>query len=65
MPADPGTGESFYRRASEPAIAGQPPLPVDFGRIAEAAQATGAIEVLGPAAVLVLTATPHPMRAAR
>ena len=44
----PGTGESFYRRASEPAIAGQPPLPVDFGRIAEAAQATGAIEVLGP-----------------
>ncbi len=44
----PGTGESFYRRASEPAIAGQPPVPVDLGRIAEAAQATGAIEVLGP-----------------
>ena len=44
----PGTGEPFYRRASEPAIAGQPPVPMDFGRIAEAAQATGAIEVLGP-----------------
>jgi quercetin dioxygenase-like cupin family protein len=44
----PGTGEPFYRKASEPAISGQPPLPVDFARIAEAAKQTGAIEILGP-----------------
>jgi quercetin dioxygenase-like cupin family protein len=43
----PGGGEAFYRRASEPAGAGQPPLP-DFERVREAATATGAIEILGP-----------------
>jgi quercetin dioxygenase-like cupin family protein len=44
----PGSGEAFYRQASEPAVSGQPPLPVDFARIAEAAKQTGAIEILGP-----------------
>jgi quercetin dioxygenase-like cupin family protein len=44
----PGSGEAFYRQASEPAISGQPPLPVDLARIAEAANQTGAIEILGP-----------------
>ena len=48
VPADPGSGEAFYRQASEPAIAGQPPLPVDFARVMAAAQQTGAIEILGP-----------------
>jgi hypothetical protein len=45
---NPGSGEAFYRQASEPAISGEPPLPVDFARIAEAAKQTGAIEILGP-----------------
>jgi quercetin dioxygenase-like cupin family protein len=44
----PGTGEAFYRQASEPAISGQPPLPIDFKRVAEAANHTKAIEILGP-----------------
>ena len=44
----PGSGEAFYRHASEPAVAGQAPLPVDFARVATAAQQTGAIEILGP-----------------
>ncbi len=47
-PADPGTGEAFYRIASEPAPPGSEPLPVDFDRIRAAAQETGAIEILGP-----------------
>src|ERR1700709_1539532 len=38
----PGT-----RAACESAIAGQPPMPVDFKRVAEAANHTGAIEILG------------------
>lgn len=44
----PGSGEDFYRLASEPAIDGAPPTPVDFGRIRAAAAQTGAIEILGP-----------------
>ena len=39
----PGSGEAFYRLASESA-----PTPVDFDRIRAAAMATGAIEILGP-----------------
>ena len=41
---DPGCGEAFYRHASEAA----PPAASDFGRVRAAAEATGAIEVLGP-----------------
>lgn len=44
----PGTGEPFYRRASDPAAPDVPPGPTDFGRVQEAAAATGAIEILGP-----------------
>jgi quercetin dioxygenase-like cupin family protein len=44
----PGSGESFFRIASEPAPAGSPPPPVDFGRIHAAANQTGAVEILGP-----------------
>jgi quercetin dioxygenase-like cupin family protein len=44
----PGTDEAFYRLASEPAPEGTQPIPVDFDRIREAAQQTGAIEILGP-----------------
>jgi quercetin dioxygenase-like cupin family protein len=44
----PGDGEEFYRRASEPVLVGVPPAPLDFARVAEAAAATGAIELLGP-----------------
>ena len=44
----PGTDEAFYRLASEPAPQGSQPIPVDFGRIREAALQTGAIEILGP-----------------
>ena len=44
----PGTGESFFRIASEPAPPGSEPVPVDFDRIRDAAMQTGAIEILGP-----------------
>ena len=44
----PGNGEEFYRRASEPVLVGVPAAPLDFGRVAEAAAVTGAIELLGP-----------------
>lgn len=44
----PGGGEDFYRTASEPALAGEPALPVDFDRIKEAAIATGSMRVVGP-----------------
>src|SRR5690242_20501525 len=38
----PGRGEDFFRMASEPAPPGSSPVPVDFDRIREAAEATGA-----------------------
>ena len=44
----PGSGEAFFRLASEPVVDGQPAAPVDFGRIRDAALQTGAIEILGP-----------------
>lgn len=44
----PGQGEEFFRSASEPAPEGSSPIPVDFGRIGAAAQATGAIQIIGP-----------------
>ena len=40
---NPAAGEAFYWHASEPG-----PTPVDFDRIRAAAEATGAIEILGP-----------------
>lgn len=42
----PGSGEAFYRRASEPSSGSDGR--VDFGRIRAAAEATGATVVLGP-----------------
>lgn len=44
----PGSGEAFFRHASEPAPEGSQPVPVDFERIHAAASETGAIEILGP-----------------
>ena len=44
----PGTDESFYRLASEPAPEGSEPPPVDFDRVRQAALETGAIQILGP-----------------
>ncbi len=44
----PGSGEAFYREASEPVAAGQSAPPVDFDRVRAAAASTGAIELLGP-----------------
>ena len=44
----PGGGESFYRTASEPVVAGEPALPVDFDRIRQAAVATGSMAIVGP-----------------
>ena len=44
----PGGGEDFYRTASEPVVEGEPPLPVDFERIKQAAVATGTMRVVGP-----------------
>lgn len=42
----PGTGQPFYRNASEPA--GEADGLVDFAKIGAAARETGATEVLGP-----------------
>jgi quercetin dioxygenase-like cupin family protein len=44
----PGGGEQFYRHASEPAVADAPPLEVDFGQVAAAAQETGTMRMVGP-----------------
>ena len=44
----PGGGEDFYRTASEPAIPGEPALPVDFDRIRHAAASTGSMTIVGP-----------------
>jgi quercetin dioxygenase-like cupin family protein len=44
----PGGGEGFYRSASEPAVAGEPALPVDFDRIRQAAETTGTMRIVGP-----------------
>ena len=44
----PGSGETFYRRASLPVGASGKDRPVDFGKIAEAAKETGATVILGP-----------------
>ena len=44
----PGSGEVFYRQASEPATPGDSAPAVDFGRVRAAAASTGAIEILGP-----------------
>jgi mannose-6-phosphate isomerase-like protein (cupin superfamily) len=45
----PGTAESFYRGASEPARAETDPSgPVDFRRVSEAAERSGGMKVLGP-----------------
>ena len=44
----PGSGESFYRNASEPTTQDDPSGPVDFERVRESATQTRAIEILGP-----------------
>ena len=44
----PGSGEDFYRTASELAIPGNPALPVDFDRIQQAAASTGSMTIVGP-----------------
>ncbi|MDQ1542739.1 MAG: hypothetical protein QOK08_377 [Actinomycetota bacterium] len=44
----PGGGEEFYRLASTPAVEGQRQPPVDFDRVRQAADETGAIVLLGP-----------------
>lgn len=44
----PGSDEAFYRMASEPALPGSVPIPLDFDRVREAAQRTGAIDIVGP-----------------
>lgn len=47
----PGSAESFYRDASEPAsVDTDPSGPVDFGRVREAAERSSGMEVLGPPA---------------
>lgn len=42
----PGSGEAFYRIASDPIGTGD--HTIDFARVAAAAEQTGAIEILGP-----------------
>jgi mannose-6-phosphate isomerase-like protein (cupin superfamily) len=44
----PGSAESFYRAASEPATDVDPAGPVDFARVRQAAERSGGMEVVGP-----------------
>jgi quercetin dioxygenase-like cupin family protein len=44
----PGSGEAFYKLASEPVIAGEPAIPVDFDRVRAAAEQTHSIQIVGP-----------------
>ncbi len=45
----PGSGEAFYRGASEPATSVlEAAAPVDFGRVRASAERHGGIEILGP-----------------
>ena len=45
----PGTGESFYRQASEPAVSdADAARPADFARLREVAERSESIELLGP-----------------
>jgi quercetin dioxygenase-like cupin family protein len=44
----PGSGEDFYRLASEPVVLGAEPIAVDLARVGAAAAETRSIEILGP-----------------
>jgi hypothetical protein len=45
----PGSAEAFYRGASEPVDEDAGPAgPVDFARVAEAAERSGGMRLLGP-----------------
>lgn len=44
----PGSGEEFYRQASDPVVEGAAAPPVDFARIGAAAAGSRSIEILGP-----------------
>lgn len=44
----PGSGEPFYRSASYCIDQTDVSGPIDFGKVAEAAKQTNAIEILGP-----------------
>ncbi len=43
----PGTGEGFYRQASDPVVEGVPATALDLERLRAAAVATGAIVIMG------------------
>lgn len=59
----PGSGEAFYRDASDPVVEGQPATPVNFGRVAASASRTGAIEILGPPPFAALAMDPPTVNA--
>ncbi len=44
----PGTGQAFFRHASEPAASGRIDGPVDFARVQAAAAEHGGVVLLGP-----------------
>jgi quercetin dioxygenase-like cupin family protein len=44
----PGVSQSFFTDASEPTDQTTPEGPVDFGRVHQAAQSSGATDILGP-----------------
>jgi quercetin dioxygenase-like cupin family protein len=44
----PGTGQAFFRHASEPSTDGRVDGPVDFGAVQAAASEYGGVELLGP-----------------
>jgi uncharacterized membrane protein len=44
----PGSGQAFFRHASEPAASGQIDGPADFTRVQAAAAEHGGVVLLGP-----------------
>jgi len=57
----PGSAESFYRAASDPATADTDPSgPVDFERVRKAAQSSGGMKIVGPPPFKAATGSSDP-----
>jgi hypothetical protein len=55
----PGTGEAFFRDASDPAASESDGRPPDFDRLRAAAQRSDSIEILGPPPFNAVPDVPH------
>jgi quercetin dioxygenase-like cupin family protein len=55
----PGSGQAFYRNASEPATATADEGPVDFERLRDVAAETGATTIVGPPPFAMSSSSSH------